>query len=318
MSPAGSRPTSVESIDSVNSGDKLINDQVLSPPNTLQRMRPPDPHSIQVPAANAEPAPPTNRRAAWVVTGTLAGSLLLPLLLAGPGLLMAAVLGWFQPPATSGSNELGRWVQGLVTDWWGPWGLIGALAGGGLAWNRTRPRDCMEDATIDPDPEAPRILLPGECLLASGMVFLVLATGVFPSVMIWMLGLFYIGPVALLLCILGILRARGRQGSGLHRGTGLLLLALGMAALASAALAGSTLSFLMIAPAQYAPAQWNLPSLLFRWILPLPILWIGLRFWTDWPTSRRRAWGGVFFLVPLAALLVHRTLVAVGFLPLSA
>jgi hypothetical protein len=295
----------------------LFNDRVPSNSCTLHTMKTHDPYPIHGSTSDLEPAPTTNRRAAWVVSGTLAGSLLLPLLMASPGLFMAAVLGWFQPPATAESSQLGRWVQGLVADWWGPWGLIGALAGGGFAWNRTRLRSDDNQAHLVAD-QATRGLLAGEGLLASGVVFLVLAAGVFPSVMIWMLGLFYIAPVALLLCILGILRARGRQGTGLRRGAGLLLLALGLAALAWAALAGSTLSYLMVVPAQYAPAPWNLPSLLSRWILPLPILWVGLRFWTDWSISRLRAWGTVFFLVPLAALLVHRTLVTLGFLPLSA
>jgi hypothetical protein len=159
---------------------------------------------------------------------------------------------------------------------------------------------------------------PGEVLLGFGLVFLVLATGVFPSVMVWMLGLVYLAPVALMCLVLALVRTRGRHGSAPRRGLGLLLMALGLTTLASAALAGSTLSYLMVAPAAYVPAQWGLPGLIMRWILPLPFLVAGLRYWTDWSSTRRRAWGAVFFLVPLATLLVHRTLVLVGFLPLSA
>lgn len=268
-----------------------------------------DPAPVPMPSAQ-----PTSHRAVRVVAGLVAGALFLPLFLELPSLWMAVIMHWVGSPGATESSFFSPTLQRLATGWLGPWGLIGALAGGGLAWNRTRPRPLDADA----HDESPRRGQPGTVLLTFGLVFLVLTAGVFPSVMVWMLGLFYLAPVAVLLLILGIARARGRDGSAARRGTGLLFMALGCTALASAALAGSTLSYLMVAPAQYTSTNGNLPGLIIRWILPPPLLMVGLRCWTDWSASRRRAWGAVFFLVPLATLLVHRTLVTVGFLPLSA
>lgn len=159
---------------------------------------------------------------------------------------------------------------------------------------------------------------PGEIALGLGLGLLVMAAGLFPSVMIWMLGLYYVAPVAAALLALGILRARGPGGSWARRGAGLLLLTLGLVALAGAALAGSQVSFLMSIPSHHAPPSWNLPWLAVRWILPWPFLAFGLSRWTDWPTARRRGWNVTFLLVPAATLVVHRSLVIAGILPLSA
>jgi hypothetical protein len=48
------------------------------------------------------------------------------------------------------------------------------------------------------------------------------------------------------------------------------------------------------------------------------LLKFGLDLRTDWSRSRRLGWVVVFALSPLAALLFHRSLVATGWLALSA
>lgn len=203
-------------------------------------------------------------------------------------------------------QQVGEWAGGPVLDRPIPTEVIGAA--------ETR---APNSAAADGGRSAKRVN-PGEIPLGLGLGLLVLAAGLFPSVMVWMLGLYYVAPVAAAMLALGILRARGSGGNGARRGAGLLWLAIGLVTLGGSALAGSQLSFLMSVPTQPAPPSWNLPWLAVRWILPVPLLAHGLSRWTDWSTARRRGWIVTFLLVPVATLVVHRSLVITGMLPLSA
>ena len=159
---------------------------------------------------------------------------------------------------------------------------------------------------------------PGEISFVLGLFLLVWAAGLFPSVMVWMLGAVFIAPPAALLLISGVFRSRGRGGQGSRRALGLLLLCCGLMALAYAALAGSALAYRIAQPQAGIPPSWTTPWLVVRWVLPTPFLWFGLHFWTDWPEPRRRGWTLAFLAVPLATGAVHRTLTMLQMLPLSA
>jgi hypothetical protein len=158
----------------------------------------------------------------------------------------------------------------------------------------------------------------GEIPLALGLVLLALAAGLFPSVMVWMLGAMFVAPVAGLLLLLGVFRSRGPGGQGSRRGMGLLLVSCGWIALVYAALAGSALAYRIAEPQARIPTSWATPWIALRWLLPIPFLWFGFSYWTDWSVSRRRGWALAFLVVPLAAGIVHRTLVILELLPLSA
>ncbi len=84
------------------------------------------------------------------------------------------------------------------------------------------------------------------------------------------------------------------------------------------ALAGSALAYRIAQPQAGIPPSWTTPWLVARWILPIPFLWFGLQFWTDWSAPRRRAWMISLLAVPLATGVVHRTLAILQMLPLSA
>jgi hypothetical protein len=159
---------------------------------------------------------------------------------------------------------------------------------------------------------------PGEISFALGLILLVGAAGLFPSVMIWMLGAVFIGPAAALVLIVGIFQSRNSGGQRSHRAVGLLLLACGLMALAFAALAGSAIAYRIAQPQAGIPPSWTTPWLLVRWVLPTPFLWFGLRLWTDWSAGRRRGWMVWFLAVPLATGVVHRTLTILQLLPLGA
>jgi len=159
---------------------------------------------------------------------------------------------------------------------------------------------------------------PGETSFALGLLLLVWAAGLFPSVMVWMLGAVFIAPPAVLLLIAGVSQSRGPGGQGSRRALGLLLLSCGLMALAYSALAGSALAYRIAQPQAGIPPSWTTPWLVVRWVLPIPFLWFGLQFWTDWSAPRRRGWMITLLAVPLATGVVHRTLAVLQLLPLSA
>lgn len=158
----------------------------------------------------------------------------------------------------------------------------------------------------------------GEPPLLFGLVLLVIAAGLFPSAILGLLGIVYVAPVAFLLLAIGVVRSRGAGGLRTRRIPGMLLFGGGLIALAYASPAGSAFAYRMAVPEAPIPLTWTTPWILFRWLLPLPFLWFGLRLWTDWSYARRRCWLVVFSAAPLAAGILHRTLVHLGVLALSA
>lgn len=159
---------------------------------------------------------------------------------------------------------------------------------------------------------------PGEINLALGIGAMILATGLFPSVMIWMLAVFLVAPVALVLMANGVIRSRGSEGKGWRPVLGLFLFVVGLIGLVDAALAGSSMSFRISRPQDVVPPSWSTPWILIRWILPLPFLWVGMKNWTNWSERRRWVWEVIFLMVPVISGGLHRSLVVAGLLPLSA
>jgi len=219
-----------------------------------------------------------------------------------------------------------------------PWGAIGGLVGGTMAWKGLRARPAPEArvdnrAAVNPESagigsKSWRIFHPGEAMLAWGLVFLVTSFGVFPSVMTYFLALWTLPPASLLL-VVGVVRARNNSASGIRQFAGFGLLLLGLVALSAAALVGTYLSYQLALPSynlahqiqrpgEPVPGVWDWARFVGTCLIPVVLIGPGLRLWTDWARSRRVGWCAVILLFPLTALLLHRTFVAIGFLPLSA
>jgi len=205
-----------------------------------------------------------------------------------------------------------------------PWGAIGALIGGTMAWKQLHPQP--EPAGIPR--ESSRIFHPGEAMLAWGFACLLVSFGVYPSVMTWFLAVLML-PLASVLLLGGLLRARDGSASASERLAGFGLLLLGVVALGAAALAGTHLSFRLALSSYDLAHQIQQPTGplpgFAQWaqfagicLIPVSLIGPGLRLWTDWSSRRYIGWCVVILVFPVAALLLHRFLVAIGFLSLSA
>ena len=242
--------------------------------------------------------------------GALLGALALMLLVSLPDLFLRVVQG----NLNGLTGILRSALYGAFTT---PWGAIGALIGGTMAWKRLRAQ--RESAGIPAD--SWRIFHPGEAMVAWGFVCLLASFGVYPSVMTWFLALWTL-PLASVLLLMGVLRARDSAASAAEQFAGFGLLLLGVVALGAAALAGTNLSYKLAfhvqRPTSQVPNLWEWAR--FAGSCPIPVLLIcpGLRLWTDWSRSRRIGWCAVMLLFPVIAMLLHRTLAAIGFLGLSA
>lgn len=254
-----------------------------------------------------------------------------------PEFMVRAVLG-----SESLQVEVTRTFHAMLGDAFSTrWGAIGALAGVAVGWGRFRRRRTTppgDDGEASWNPagtlaEPPRRVpaggrRDGPVLLAWGLALLLASFGVFPSVMLWMLALWTLPPAVLLL-VIGAIRIRDSSTAWPRKLAGLALLLAGMAALGAAALIGTYISYRLSLPAYHLSHQIQRPP------EPLPDAadWVrfiggslfaalftsvGLRLWTDWPASRRIRWCAIILLFPLAALLLHRVLVAAGILQLSA
>jgi len=268
-----------------------------------------------------------------IMLGALLGALAFMLLLSAPELLFRGSLG--------NLRELTRILSSVFLDAFStPWGAIGALIGGTLAWKGLRrppePRAGNQAATgLETSVWSKSWrLLPwkklnaGEGMLAWGFVFLLASFGVFPSVMVWMLALWTL-PLAGVLLAIGHVRSRNSSASALRRSAGSGLLLLGLAVLGVAALFGTSLSYKLSInsynlahqsqrPLVPAPELWEWARFLGSCLISVLLIGPGMRFWTNWSPRRRLVWCVIILLFPVAALIFHRTLVAISFLPLSA
>ncbi len=264
-----------------------------------------------------------------IILGALLGALALPLFISLPDLFIRAVLG--------NLRELTRILSSVVSDAFAtPWGAIGALVGGTVAWKKLRVRPTTnaqgeDQVALNPKPaglwsKSWRILPwkklhPGEGMLAWGFVFLLASLAVYPSVMTYFLALWTL-PVAGVLLAAGYFRSKNRSASALRLSAGSGLLLLGLFALGMAAFFGTNLSYKLALhvqrPTSQMPNLWEWARFVFCCPIPALLIGPGIRLWTDWSRGRRIGWCVVMLLFPVAALLLHRTLVAVGFLSLSA
>jgi hypothetical protein len=266
-----------------------------------------------------------------IMLGAVLGALAFRLLLSAPELLFRVSL--------SNPRELPRILSLVFLDAFStPWGAIGALIGGTLAWKGLRP---------PPEPRAGnqaatgletsvwskswrllpwRKLNAGEGMLAWGFVFLLVSFVVFPSVMVWMLAVD--APAGR--------RVIGNRSRPLQEHLSVPLgslpapaLRLGLAVLGVAALFGTGLSYKLSInaynlahqsqrPLVPTPELWEWARFLGSCLISVLLIGPGMRFWTNWSPRRRLVWCVIILLFPIAALIMHRTLVAIGFLPLSA
>ena len=212
-----------------------------------------------------------------------------------------------------------------------PWGAIGALVGGTLAWSRFRARPASQaqdsgQATVNPEgagdgSKSRRIFHPGEATLAWGLVFLAVTAAVRYAAM----GNFLIvlpAPFAAVLLAFGVIRSRNSSAPVGRQFAGFGLLLVGLGALGVAAFLGASISaklaFHVHRPTVPVPSlsEW----MQFLVICPIPALLIGrgLSFWKNWSSRRRLRWCFIVLAFPLATLLLHRILVARGFLAVDA
>ncbi|HMO65802.1 MAG TPA: hypothetical protein PKE47_11390, partial [Verrucomicrobiota bacterium] len=259
-----------------------------------------------------------------VLLGAFLGALAAALILELPGRVLRAALTLGE---TGGlPSVLAGMIAGVArTAFATPWGLIGALVGVAVAWRRLRRLDQPPELEEESD-GSPSRFAPGETQIAFGLVLLLLALSLYPSVMVWMLGLSALAP-ALVLLALGTWSARSPwAGTGRLLG-GFLLLLHGLAALVFAAFKGTFLSCRMWEaayaagrgmPGSTAPGGGELAGFLVLCVMPMALVAAGLWLWTDWPPRRRLGWAFVAFLFPIAALLLHRTMAGLGILPMTA
>jgi hypothetical protein len=264
-----------------------------------------------------------------IVLGALFGALALSLVISLPDLFLRAVQGKL--------TELTRILTSVVYDaFTTSLGAVGALVGGTVAWKKLRAHPAPEaeaeaQAAVNPEPasiwsKSWRILPwkqlhPGEAMLAWGFVFLLASFGVYPSVMTWFLALWTL-PVAGVLLAIGYARSKNSSASVLRLSAGSGLLLLGLFALGMAAFFGTDLSYKLALhvqrPTSQMPNLWEGARFAGSCLIPVLLVGPGLRLWTDWSRGRCIGWCVVMLLFPVAAMLLHRTLAAIGFLALTA
>ena len=154
------------------------------------------------------------------------------------------------------------------------------------------------------------ILLPGEAIVAGGLLFLALTAAVIPAPMGVFMALLTL-PAAGVLLLIGAEYARNRSASALRLVAGFGLLLLGAAALGLAGLFGACLAGPGLGAEQGALC-------IFSCLISVLLTGLGLRLWTDWSRGRLLKWCVVILLFPVAALLLHGVLVTIGLLAVSA
>ncbi|HAB19963.1 MAG TPA: hypothetical protein PLX89_03430 [Verrucomicrobiota bacterium] len=265
-----------------------------------------------------------------------------------PGIFLGALLGavgltlfprflnlLFAASSGDWSGLVRALILGLKDAFTTPWGAIGALIGGTLAWKQLR-------AQPEPNPpsgDSPGVesasnnsiwvkswrvlpwkkLQPGEGMLAWGLAFLAITLALTHFVMGFFLAV-WPAPIALTLLALGVTRVVGGSSNSGRKAAGTALLLLGFFALAVVAYHACALSY-KIALHALRPAyatqslggsfsEWGrfLGSCLIPVLLIGPGLWLG----TDWSRGRRVGWCVVVLLFPVMVLLVHQILAALG------
>ncbi|MFN0068068.1 MAG: hypothetical protein ACKVYV_10575 [Limisphaerales bacterium] len=274
--------------------------------------------------------PPAKARrlspALHVLRGAVLGAVAAAVILELPGQVFRALLTLGE---TGGlPRVLAETISGVArTAFATPWGLIGALLGVAVA-SRSLRRQVQPPGLEEPPHDRPSCFAPGEPMLALGLLLLLLSLSLYPSVMVWLLGLSALGP-ALVLLALGAWAARSTgAGAGQLLG-GFVLLVHGLAALGFAAFRGTHLSYRnweavhaagrrIPAPTSPGLAAGDVAGFVALCGIPMASVAAGLWLWTDWPLRRRLGWGFVVLLFPIFALLLHRTLAGLGILPMSA
>ncbi|MFN0068073.1 MAG: hypothetical protein ACKVYV_10600 [Limisphaerales bacterium] len=136
-------------------------------------------------------------------------------------------------------------------------------------------------------------------------------------------------PTAGVFLMIGMIRARDTSAPFLRKFAGSALLLSGRVALGAGALVGTDISYWYSLPANHLSHQIQRPHepppgaaewmrLIGCSLFAALLTGAGLGFWSGWPASRRLRCCAVILLFPLAARLLHRTLVAAGLLQLSA
>lgn len=154
-----------------------------------------------------------------------------------------------------------------------------------------------------------------EYLFGGGLVCMAAAAGICQFVIFGLIGVVLIPPAAALLIIAGV-RARSLEASSLRRGLGIILLVAGVILLIGTAFYAGHLSFRFASLARMtAPTTEDWGILGISSLVPPLLMALGLRFLTDWPSSRCAGWGvGVLCVCP-ATILIFRVLATI--LPLS-
>jgi hypothetical protein len=260
---------------------------------------------------------------------------LLPAIVIGAVLGAVALIGLLRFPFIifqAMSGGLSEALSSVFDDaFFTPWGAIGAVVGGTLAWRRFRARPAAEaqdsgQAAVNPEgagdgSKSRRIFHPGEAMLAWGLVFLAVTAAVRYAVM----GHFLIvlpSPFAAVLLAFGVIRSRNRSATVGRQFAGFGLVLLGLGALGVAAFMGASLSgqlaFHAHRPTAPVPNLWDWAWFAGSCLIPALLMGPGICFWTNWSSRRRFRWCVILLAFPLATLLLHRILVARGFLAVDA
>lgn len=260
---------------------------------------------------------------------------LLPAIVIGAVLGAVALIGLLRFPFIifqTMSGGLSEALSSVFDDvFYTPWGAIGALVGGTLAWRRFRARPASEAqdsgrVTVNPEgagdgSKSRRIFHPGEAMLAWGLVFLAETAAWRYAVM----GNFISVPPATFAAVLlafGVIRSRNSSAPVGRQFAGFGLVLLGLGALGVAAFMGASLSLKLAFDVQRStapvPSLWEWARFVGICLIPAMLMGPGMWFWTNWSSRRRLRWCVIVLAFPLGVLLLHRILVARGFLAVGA
>jgi hypothetical protein len=118
---------------------------------------------------------------------------------------------------------------------------------------------------------------------------------------------FVVGPIALVLLLIGVWQARNRSASVLRNVLSLLLFLIALGALYCSSLQTVSMMHRLYPPPHGAvtPVARDWAVTIVAWLYSATIWECWLRSWTDWPKLRCLKWGAVVFVVHIA--------IAIGF-----